>query len=440
MSTFNDDQLKVLAIVPCVSSSLSILGSSTILYIIISNRKTKLSKTYHRILLCMSIMDIVQSLAHSFSTAAIPLGTEGVYGAIGNVDTCTAQGFFMTLGYAVPLYNVALSFYYVFSVLDQRWTHGLEKVYHVICLGVPTSLAIAGLIGKNFNNLGTVCFFSEFPPKCSEDPNIECSRGGDSKVYQYIIGIILIVALVILPINMFLLCLIVNRQYTKMNKKYNKRFEIHHNDSKHHKTSKKNNYRICFFFKVENTQSKQVVVQASCYVSAFLLTFLGTIIDAIIWKYAPDKRRFILVLICKIFYPAQGLFNLLIFIRPRIIRLRKHNPRLWFPCLIIMAILGKKGHVKLKKVSSANKNEKHSFTNTLPGTKDQKECPESSSVKYSYKNSLNGKQPEKMKSKKPKKRDSLMILDVVAHRDCLQDLSISDSDDELQKIDKTNVT
>lgn len=437
MSTFNDDQLKVLAVVPIVSSILSILGSSSILYVIISRRKIKLSKTYHRILLCMSIMDIVQSLAHAFSTAAIPSGTEGVFGAIGNVGTCTAQGFFITLGYAVPLYNVALSFYYLVSVFDQRWTRGLEKFSHMISLGVPTCLAIAGLIGNNFNNLGTICFFNEFPRHCNNDPNVECSRGSDSKVYQYIIGIFLIVALVILPINMFLLCLIVNRQHNKMYKKYIKQFKIRRIDSKHNKTPRKKKHRICFFFKVESTQSRKVVVQASCYVSAFLLTFLGTIIDAIIWNYAPDKRCFILVLICKIFYPIQGLFNFLIFIRPRIIRLRKNNPRLWFPFIIIKAVLGEKGDVDLAKGSSAYKNESHAAISPS-GIRNRTDCPESSCVHSSHQNSVNGQQTGKMRSKIPQKRDSLIILDIVAHRDYLQDISISDSDDDLQKIDRVN--
>lgn len=61
----------------------------------------------------MSLYDVLESVANFASTWAIPADTSGVWHPRGNTWTCTAQGFFLTLGVAVPIYNAMLSYYYV---------------------------------------------------------------------------------------------------------------------------------------------------------------------------------------------------------------------------------------------------------------------------------------------------------------------------------------
>lgn len=108
-------QQVVLAIVPKVSSTFSLFGSGWILIEVLTDRSSvpKRKHPYHRLLLGMSVYDILESIWNFVSTWAIPQGTEGVWDASGTTATCTAQGFFLTLSVAVPIYNAFLSLYYV---------------------------------------------------------------------------------------------------------------------------------------------------------------------------------------------------------------------------------------------------------------------------------------------------------------------------------------
>ena len=91
-------QLKVIAVIPMITGTLSIIGSSLIIYMSLrslrkNSRLTKSSKMYYRLLLGMSAMDILQSTAQAFSSLPMPKETKNVYGAIGNETTCVVQAF-----------------------------------------------------------------------------------------------------------------------------------------------------------------------------------------------------------------------------------------------------------------------------------------------------------------------------------------------------------
>uniref|UniRef100_A0A7S3VEY2 G-protein coupled receptors family 1 profile domain-containing protein n=1 Tax=Chaetoceros debilis TaxID=122233 RepID=A0A7S3VEY2_9STRA len=89
-----------LAIVSRLNTSLSILASATIIFLIYRSQ-AKLSIIYHRIVLCMSIADILASLAMGLTTLPMPkempfeveLGYDWPGPRYGNTWTCNAQGF-----------------------------------------------------------------------------------------------------------------------------------------------------------------------------------------------------------------------------------------------------------------------------------------------------------------------------------------------------------
>ena len=94
-----------------VSATFSIVGSSLIVYMIVSDRK-KINQPFHRLMLMMSIFDVLQSATILVANAAFPkesdiydYSVESSYGAKGNKHTCAIQSFFMMLGLGVPLYN-----------------------------------------------------------------------------------------------------------------------------------------------------------------------------------------------------------------------------------------------------------------------------------------------------------------------------------------------
>ena len=97
-----------------ITSSISLVSSSTILFLMISDREAKLKKPNNRFLLMMSIFDIIQSLAYASVVLPLPVDS-GVYGAHGNHWTCAIQGVFIQIGFSVPCYNACLCIWY--------WTH-----------------------------------------------------------------------------------------------------------------------------------------------------------------------------------------------------------------------------------------------------------------------------------------------------------------------------
>jgi len=104
-NSLNSAQLKTLAIAPKVSSMLSIVGSSYVIYRILTtdrspNLRGRNSRSYSNLLLCLCIADFITSLAYFLSTWPIPknnLYSDYIWGEAGNQITCSIQGELMVL-------------------------------------------------------------------------------------------------------------------------------------------------------------------------------------------------------------------------------------------------------------------------------------------------------------------------------------------------------
>ena len=114
--------LVVISVIPHFTGTLSLIGSSAIIYMILSDREKKLNIPKHRLMLAISVYDVFQSFALAMST--LPYPKESIddypYGAIGNMTTCQIQYFFVTLGLAVPIYNAFLCLFY-YLIINHRW-------------------------------------------------------------------------------------------------------------------------------------------------------------------------------------------------------------------------------------------------------------------------------------------------------------------------------
>jgi hypothetical protein len=122
-----------LALVPKFTASLSIIGSTYIIVDVLckwfNNKKRRRHEqimtrgnnsqstrttnmlTYHRLLIGLSISDLIMSIGLFTSTWPMPLDTPHVYGAINNTQTCALIGFMETIGVAAVMYNTSLSYY-----------------------------------------------------------------------------------------------------------------------------------------------------------------------------------------------------------------------------------------------------------------------------------------------------------------------------------------
>uniref|UniRef100_A0A7S2VZN9 Uncharacterized protein n=1 Tax=Eucampia antarctica TaxID=49252 RepID=A0A7S2VZN9_9STRA len=93
----------------------------------------------------------------------------------------------------------------------------------------------------------------------------------------------------------------------------------------------------------------------------------------------------------------QGLFNFLIFIRPRASKIRKENPQIWYVCALVKAIFNKK---KCVQQNQANNLSREEFAKISQGT-----------------------------TRRKTRRDSLNIIDLECIGSVLEKIAISDDDD-----------
>jgi len=200
MPTWNKNQRIALAMIPKVSSSLSLFGSIWICIevwtgtheanrTLVPNRQ----HPYHRLLLGMSVYEILESVWNFSSTWPIPAGTTTVYGARGTQFTCTVQGFFLTLGLAIPIYNAMLALYYVLvvkcRVTDTMMRRRIEPIMHVVAGGWALGGAVAAAVLNLYNNANLWCWIAPYPANCLDSwrfpEQANCIRGDNAWIYRW---------------------------------------------------------------------------------------------------------------------------------------------------------------------------------------------------------------------------------------------------------------
>jgi hypothetical protein len=131
-----------------MSSLLSIIAVILISLDILSDKK-KIRNVYCRLMLGMSVFDLLSNFGWLASSSAIPYDVgEPIYGASGNEATCKAQCFFLQLGIGGIFYNVSLStYYYMVVIMSKRetWLKAQEWWLHGIPVGVGLIIAFASI-------------------------------------------------------------------------------------------------------------------------------------------------------------------------------------------------------------------------------------------------------------------------------------------------------
>jgi hypothetical protein len=191
-------QNKILAIAPKVTSFLSFVSSGYIILDVVNmyrrGRRAQV-KTYHRILLGMSICDALASFAWFFTTWPIPYDVFPAYGASGTQATCTAQGFFTQFSIASVFYNGSLALYYClvvrFGWSDRRITEAhVERWMHLSALGAGLGTSTTCVMMGLFNPVGWDCWIGSAPLGCQEswlnNGETACVRGDNATLYQWL--------------------------------------------------------------------------------------------------------------------------------------------------------------------------------------------------------------------------------------------------------------
>ena len=208
-----------LAVLPKISSLFSLFGSTWIVIEVMTHQVTntnviggggaatgssfryrpKRKHPYHRMLLAMSIYDILESVWNFTSTW--PMAKDDPIPAIwsvGNTYTCSTQGFFLTLSVAVPIYNALLGVFYMlvikYQYSDVTLSKWVEPTMHCIAATWAFGTALSSGFMKLYNNANLWCWIAPYPPNCFDtirygtgsDNTNPCVRGDNAWLYRWI--------------------------------------------------------------------------------------------------------------------------------------------------------------------------------------------------------------------------------------------------------------
>lgn len=293
-----------------VSGFVSIVGSFTIIYIILSAGWRRLSHVHCRLLLGMSIIDVLNSAAMSLSFIPAPRTISCSLG-YGTIATCTAQGFFMQLGLAVPGYTAMLSIYYLaiigYNIPQESIAKKFEPFMHTIALLPMLIAAIVGASKRVFSSRSGHCWVQE-PDMCADNRCEGWNGFGDGR-WLVIVSMVWIV----LSTNVIIFCM----------------FSIYCKIRKRARATRRLMSEPVQGDLMIDTMAKESFKQALLYVVAFTLTYMWTGIDLII----PIDNNGIngaIHILNALFLPLQGFWNFIIFIRPSFVALREEDKGLSF--------------------------------------------------------------------------------------------------------------
>jgi hypothetical protein len=294
----SESQWKAIIWTSRCSGILSILGSTTIIFMILRGRKN-ISSTHNRLLLCMSGVDILNSSALAVSASAHNNGAQG------NQATCTAQGFFITLGFAVPLYNAMICLYYMaiirFKLKEDVISTRYEPWMHAVALMSPLTFAIAAASFGDFRPTGAASY-CWIPNKSAE--TYSESQSSIASWLRLSATVLSFLTFIVIVGSMTLIYLTVRNQAKKM-----QRYQFDQRGGEYSTL----------------IASRETARQAFLYVAAYLITMLWPSIVLMVGNAGAGVVPFGIVLMLSLFFPLQGFWNFIIYLRPRFIKVGNQN-------------------------------------------------------------------------------------------------------------------
>ena len=307
------------------SGLVSFLGSLTIIFIIWRDRHQKLKFLYHRILFAVSLIDCVASLNFAFGFLLVPEGN--FWGAQGNIASCEASAFLNTFfGSQIP-YNFGLALYYVLIIrygkTQEFVARHVEPYIHILSISAPMGIALWALFTNVLNPMPFLagwCGIAKYPPLCDAAAG-ECSRGFTHRAISFaIIFGVMLPSFIGIAIIMFMIIRHVRGRIAAV-ERYRTRSRL-------------------------DQTARQIVAQSLLYIVASLLPNGILLVQHVLNYIFPSQQvtlRFVISCMVKLILPLQGLFNLIIYIRPRYIALRcEKGDSLSFYSLLSEIIVGVK--------------------------------------------------------------------------------------------------
>jgi hypothetical protein len=328
----NEAQQKSIAIVPKFSAVLGIIGSSLIIMEVLYLDRSKLKRVYHRLLLAMSVYDMFAAFAYFISTWPTPIGTENVAFASGTTQTCVWQGFVIQFGVISTLTYMCVAIYFLL-VISYSWKEEdirkwAEPCFYILPLTVALVTTSTSVALDLFNNANQWCWIAPFPKDCNQSYNsggeTNCERGDNAEIYRFAFYYGWVWFAILVATIAMLGLYITFWRLERANAKYGARQMLATGETSAASSTPRQQRPP-----TKASKSRQVAMQGVWFVGAFYVALLPGTLNRLV-QLVFDKSVFVLSVLHCIFGPARGMWNFLVYIRPRYLKYRESNPQAGF--------------------------------------------------------------------------------------------------------------
>jgi hypothetical protein len=332
------------------TTSLSCLASLTIAIMILrSDGGLASSSPYRRIIFGLSIGDILQSLGIFIGPFASPIDTPNALWAVGNLYSCDAAGFILVFGGSmVPLYTFSLSLYFLLRVKYRmsraEFAKKVEWIIHTLIISFCFIGSVIILCTGSFNatRAGSLCAPVAYPLDCDTQTDLvgECTRGRNALMFfvlfYYLPSFLSFIGMIACLGTLIQYTYAQEAKFRKVTSAQNQdlsknccgwtkhRSSTIMEDDENEKLSPRGQ-RIRRARENLRSYSRETVVQSSLYMFAFLTTYSFLFIWLFLSLSGAEDQRWTFLAI-SLTWPLGGLFNVLVYTRPKVAVLKASYP------------------------------------------------------------------------------------------------------------------
>lgn len=298
----------------------SATGSLMIISQVSRNRLNR-KKSQQRLILGISVVDCITSIVWFFTNLFVPPDS-GVLWAIGNEQTCEAQGFIVQFSIAGILYMCCLQLQYLLTIKygwKEKAVRRIEPYMHCIPILYGMCTATTALVKDLYNPANWDCWIAPLPGNCTSSYDIatggsdlemtDCVRGDNARFYRWGFFFGPLWASIVFCIAVMIALVRFVRQTERKSLEWTQGT----GDESHKMRAI-----------MEMKYTSQVFTQCIMYAGAFLVVWTFPTITRLIQLFGYDAPR-ILVVLAGCFIASQGFFNACTYFRPRYLACEKEG-------------------------------------------------------------------------------------------------------------------
>ena len=358
-------------VAPMTTGFISAAGSSTIMVMICRSKK-KFGDPYRRLVFGISFFDLLSSLANVLKIFKTTPEQPNAWVKLGNQTSCDVLGFIHFVGLnGALLYNVSLNVYYLclvkYNMKTKNYSNRVEPFLHAVpILWALISASIIVATGHMNPTFAGECLIAPYPVNCLVKPDVECVRGRHSNLFRTLFRVLpTLGSLAGILVTLGMLWWTVQSQERKINRYRLSMVSVRMQSllttedvSEQSGPLKRLSFKVrgsltrlrgslsrtsnpqepedetksmvlsqSLRGRMRSTKKKgrSFLIQARWYVVAFILTHACPII-VIATEFGGKRPALGVLLVARFLVPLQGLFNIIVYTRPQVNKLRLRNP------------------------------------------------------------------------------------------------------------------